>query len=76
VVRDGDFSGTQQKMDSFKAGYGTVLFFEDEAVVKSRKLRKYSGGTKLFSIKPCLSNLAIHSASEMSVFLPGTFLIL
>ncbi|NUJ07606.1 nitroreductase family protein [Bacillus paranthracis] len=31
----GDFSGTQQKMDSFKAGYGTVLFFEDEAIVKS-----------------------------------------
>ena len=22
-------------MDSFKAGYGTVLFFEDEAIVKS-----------------------------------------
>ncbi|MBV7509561.1 nitroreductase family protein [Bacillus sp. sid0103] len=35
VVGDGDFSATQQKMDSFKAGYGTVLFFEDEAVVKS-----------------------------------------
>ncbi|OUB12148.1 nitroreductase [Bacillus thuringiensis serovar yunnanensis] len=35
VVGDGDFSGAQQKMDSFKAGYGTVLFFEDEAIVKS-----------------------------------------
>ncbi|WP_338473284.1 nitroreductase family protein [Niallia sp. XMNu-256] len=35
VVGDGDFSGTQQKMDSFKAGYGTVLFFEEEAIVKS-----------------------------------------
>ncbi|WP_249711726.1 nitroreductase family protein [Bacillus cereus] len=35
VVGDGDFSGTQQKMDSFKAGYGTVLFFEDESIVKS-----------------------------------------
>jgi uncharacterized protein len=35
VVGDGDFSSTQQKMDSFKAGYGTVLFFEDEAVIKS-----------------------------------------
>ncbi len=35
VVGEGDFSGTQQKMDSFKAGYGTVLFFEDEAVIKS-----------------------------------------
>lgn len=35
VVGNGDFTGTQQKMDSFKAGYGTVLFFEDEAIVKS-----------------------------------------
>jgi uncharacterized protein len=34
VVGEGDFEGTQQKMDSFKAGYGTVLFFEDETVVK------------------------------------------
>ena len=37
VVGDGDFSATQQKMDSFKAGYGTVLFFEDEAVIKSHQ---------------------------------------
>ena len=35
VVGERDFTATQQKMDSFKAGYGTVLFFEDEAVVKS-----------------------------------------
>lgn len=35
VVGDNDFSGTQQKMDSFKSGYGTVLYFEDEAIVKS-----------------------------------------
>ncbi|MGG3449298.1 nitroreductase family protein [Domibacillus aminovorans] len=35
VVGEGDFEGTQQKMDSFKSGYGTVLFFEDELVVKS-----------------------------------------
>ncbi|WP_182009645.1 nitroreductase family protein [Priestia aryabhattai] len=35
VMGDRDFTGTQQKMDSFKSGYGTVLFFEDEAGVKS-----------------------------------------
>ena len=35
AVGEGDFSGTQQKMDSFKAGYGSILFFEDESVVKS-----------------------------------------
>ncbi len=35
VVGKGDFEGTQQKMDSFKSGYGTVLFFEDESIVKA-----------------------------------------
>ncbi|TDL93336.1 nitroreductase family protein [Macrococcus brunensis] len=29
-----DFSATEAKLNSFKAGYGTVLFFEDEIVVK------------------------------------------
>lgn len=35
VVGEGNFEGTQKKMDSFKSGYGTVLFLEDESVVKS-----------------------------------------
>ncbi|MFE4242610.1 nitroreductase family protein [Peribacillus butanolivorans] len=35
AVGGGDFTGTQQKMDSFKSGYGTILFLEDESVVKS-----------------------------------------
>ena len=35
IVGDGDFSGTEQKMDSFRAGVGTVLFFEDETGVKA-----------------------------------------
>lgn len=35
IVGNQDFTPTQAKMDAFKAGYGTVLFFEDEAVVKS-----------------------------------------
>jgi hypothetical protein len=34
-VGDGDFSSSQQKMVSFRAAAGTVLFFEDEEVVKS-----------------------------------------
>ncbi|QJC51610.1 nitroreductase family protein [Paenibacillus albicereus] len=29
------FSSTEEKMAGFKAGYGTVLFFEDEHVVRS-----------------------------------------
>lgn len=34
-VGDGDFSSSKQKMDSFRAAAGTVLFFEDNNVVKS-----------------------------------------
>ncbi|MFS0785201.1 nitroreductase family protein [Shouchella sp. 1P09AA] len=35
VVGDGDFSSSQARMDGFKGGYGTVLFFEDQSVVES-----------------------------------------
>ncbi|PFQ50344.1 nitroreductase [Bacillus cereus] len=51
VVGDGDFSGTQQKMDSFKAGYGTVLYFEDEAIVKSlqEKFAAYADNFPIWS---------------------------
>ena len=34
-VGDGDFSSSKQKMDSFRAAAGTVLFFEDQAVIKA-----------------------------------------
>ncbi|MGO3081993.1 MAG: nitroreductase family protein [Psychrobacter celer] len=35
AVGDGDFSGSQQKLDSFRAAAGTVLFYEDRNVTKS-----------------------------------------
>lgn len=35
IVPAENFGPTQQKMDSFKAGYGTILFFEDESVIRS-----------------------------------------
>lgn len=35
AVGDGDFSSTKQKLDGFRAAAGTVLFFEDEKVVKA-----------------------------------------
>ncbi|WP_066889994.1 nitroreductase family protein [Clostridium nigeriense] len=35
VVPEKDFSSTEEKINSFKAGHGTVLFFEDFAVVES-----------------------------------------
>ncbi|WP_218688864.1 nitroreductase family protein [Psychrobacter sp. BF1] len=34
-VADGDFSSSKQKMDSFRAAAGTVLFYEDTDVVNS-----------------------------------------
>lgn len=33
IVPEKDFVTTRQKMDSFDAGLGTVLFFEDQAIV-------------------------------------------
>ncbi len=34
IVPEDSFDQTAQKIDSFKNGYGTVLFFEDQAVVE------------------------------------------
>ncbi|WP_139892224.1 nitroreductase family protein [Bacillus sp. D386] len=34
VVPAENFSDTQEKMDMFNAGYGTVLFFEDQSVIE------------------------------------------
>lgn len=34
-VGDGDFSSSKQKMDSFRAAAGTVLFYEDQEVITS-----------------------------------------
>ncbi|MCJ8147504.1 nitroreductase family protein [Acinetobacter sp. A3.8] len=34
MVPEQAFAGTSQKIDSFAAGYGTVLFYEDQDVIK------------------------------------------
>jgi uncharacterized protein len=34
IVPADQFESTAQKLDSFKKGYGTVLYFEDQAIVK------------------------------------------
>lgn len=34
IVPADKFDPTQEKMDSFQAGYGTILFFEDESVIR------------------------------------------
>ncbi|WP_046174318.1 nitroreductase family protein [Domibacillus indicus] len=35
IVPEESFASTQEKMDSFQAGYGTLLFFEDQSIVRS-----------------------------------------
>ena len=35
AVGDGDFSGSKQKLDGFRAAAGTVLFYEDKNVTQS-----------------------------------------
>lgn len=34
AVGDGDFSSTEQKLNGFRAAAGTILFYEDDSVVK------------------------------------------
>ena len=34
IVPAENFSSTEQKMDSFRSGYGTILFFEDTSVIE------------------------------------------
>lgn len=34
IVPEDNFASTNDKMESFRSGYGTVLFFEDEKVIK------------------------------------------
>jgi predicted oxidoreductase (fatty acid repression mutant protein) len=35
IVPEDAFAPTEEKINSFRSGYGTVLFFEDESVVKN-----------------------------------------
>lgn len=35
VVPQGQFEPTKEKIESFRSGYGTILFFEDQETVKS-----------------------------------------
>jgi predicted oxidoreductase (fatty acid repression mutant protein) len=35
VVPDDQFASTEEKINSFKNGYGTVLFFEDNSIIES-----------------------------------------
>lgn len=42
IVPADKFSATEEKINFFKSGYGTVLFFEDDNVVKSLQAKYYT----------------------------------
>ncbi len=41
LVPEGEFEKTEEKLNSFKAGYGTILVYEDQKVIKDLE-EKYS----------------------------------
>lgn len=51
VPADQDFTPTKQKMNGFRSGYGTILFFEDEDVVQDlqKKFPLYEDKFPLYS---------------------------
>ncbi|MGE7919644.1 nitroreductase family protein [Viridibacillus sp. NPDC093762] len=53
VVPADDFAPTEEKMNMFGAGYGTVLFFEDQSIVKGlqEKFPSYAGNFPIWSLQ-------------------------
>lgn len=53
VVPANDFSPTEEKMNMFSAGYGTVLFFEDQSIVKGlqEKFPSYADNFPIWSLQ-------------------------
>jgi hypothetical protein len=53
VVPANDFSPTEEKMNMFGSGYGTVLFFEDQSIVKGlqEKFPSYADNFPIWSLQ-------------------------
>ncbi|ETT82993.1 nitroreductase family protein [Viridibacillus sp. FSL R5-0477] len=53
VVPANDFAPTEEKMNMFGAGYGTVLFFEDQSIVKGlqEKFPSYADNFPIWSLQ-------------------------
>lgn len=66
IMGDRDFSATEQKLNSFKAGYGTILFYEDKAVVKGLQ-EKFAAYADNFPIWSHHTN-AMHQFAIWSAF--------
>lgn len=55
IVSEEDFVTTQQKMENFTAGYGTILFFEDSDTIYEMR-KKYPAYAENFSIWAAQAN--------------------
>ncbi|HEX3018335.1 MAG TPA: nitroreductase family protein [Caproicibacter sp.] len=53
IVPDNQFIKTQEKLNAFKAGYGTILFFEDQDVVSElqQKFALYKDNFPIWSLE-------------------------
>ena len=53
IVPPENFASTESKIDSFRNGYGTVLFFEDQSVVESlqRQFELYKDNFPVWSLE-------------------------
>lgn len=53
IVPANDFAPTEEKMNMFGAGYGTVLFFEDQSIVKGlqEKFPSYADNFPIWSLQ-------------------------
>lgn len=53
IVPEEAFSQTEEKINSFKAGYGTILFFEDQSIIKGlqEKFSLYKDNFPVWSLE-------------------------
>lgn len=71
IVPADKFGSTEEKINSFKSGYGTVLFFEDNSVVESlqQKFAAYKDNFPIWSQQSSgMHQFAIWTALEIEGF--------
>ena len=71
IVPVGQFASTEDKINSFSNGYGTVLFFEDESVIKGlqSKFPLYKNNFPSFSLQSSgMHQYVIWTALELEGF--------
>ena len=71
IVPENNFASTEEKMNAFKSGYGTVLYFEDSEVVEElqEKFALYKENFPIWSQQSSgMLQFAIWTALEIEGF--------